>query len=95
MGIAKNKSPKSGMFFAPEKRPSTSHKFTTNPPQIHHQKTTFNHPFLPKPPAKTHNHHAKNKRPDKVFVGPFIRIQRRGRSNLYWLKFGSSSSSMP
>jgi hypothetical protein len=26
--------------------------FTTNPPQIHHQKTTFCTPFLPKPPAK-------------------------------------------
>jgi hypothetical protein len=27
--------------------------FTSNPPQIHHQKTTFCIPFLPKPPAKT------------------------------------------
>jgi len=27
--------------------------FTSNPPQIHHQKTTFCTPFLPKPPAKT------------------------------------------
>jgi hypothetical protein len=26
--------------------------FTSNPPQLHHQKTTPNHPFLPKPPAK-------------------------------------------
>jgi hypothetical protein len=26
--------------------------FTSNPPQIHHQKTTFCTPFLPKPPAK-------------------------------------------
>jgi hypothetical protein len=27
--------------------------FTSNPPQIHHQKTTFCTPLLPKPPAKT------------------------------------------
>src|ERR1700722_7535175 len=27
--------------------------FTSNPPQINHQKTTFCTPFLPKPPAKT------------------------------------------
>jgi hypothetical protein len=27
--------------------------FTSNPPQIHQQKTTFCTPFLPKPPAKT------------------------------------------
>jgi hypothetical protein len=27
--------------------------FTSNPPQIHHQKTTFCTPFLRKPPAKT------------------------------------------
>src|SRR4030088_2381022 len=25
--------------------------FTSNPPQIHHRKTTFCTPFLPKPPA--------------------------------------------
>jgi hypothetical protein len=27
--------------------------FTSNPPRIHHRKTTFCTPFLPKPPAKT------------------------------------------
>jgi hypothetical protein len=27
--------------------------FTSNPPQIHHEKTTFCTLFLPKPPAKT------------------------------------------
>jgi hypothetical protein len=37
----KNKSGKSGMFFEPEKRPSMHQHFTSNPPQIHHQKTTF------------------------------------------------------
>jgi hypothetical protein len=31
--------------------------FTSNPPQLHHQKTTSNHPFSPKPPAKTGFHH--------------------------------------
>jgi hypothetical protein len=27
-------------------------RFTTNPPQIHHQKTTFNHQFFAKTPSK-------------------------------------------
>jgi hypothetical protein len=27
--------------------------FTSDPPRIHHRKTTFCTPFLPKPPAKT------------------------------------------
>jgi hypothetical protein len=49
----KNKSRKSGVFFEPEKRPSTHQHFTSNPPQIHQRKTTFCTPFLPKPPAKT------------------------------------------
>jgi hypothetical protein len=35
--------------------------FTSNPPQIHHQKTTFCTPFLPKPPAKTTAIHARKK----------------------------------
>src|SRR6266704_210407 len=29
--------------------------FTSNPPQIHHRKTTFCTPFLPKPPQKRVN----------------------------------------
>jgi hypothetical protein len=33
--------------------------FTSNPPQIHHQKTTFCTPFLPKPPAKTQVVHSE------------------------------------
>src|SRR5271163_2384339 len=37
----------------PQKVTINEPRFTTNPPQIHHQKATFNHPFLPKPPAKT------------------------------------------
>jgi hypothetical protein len=47
-------------------------RFTTNPPQIHHQKTTFNHPFLPKPPAKTHISPQKIKGPIKFLIGPFF-----------------------
>ena len=53
MGTLKNKSGKRGVFFEFEKRPSTHHVSTSNPPQIHHKKTTSNHPFLPKPPAKS------------------------------------------
>jgi hypothetical protein len=58
----KNKSGKSGVFFDPEKPPSTHHVFTSNPPQIHHKKPRPNHPFLPKPPAKTGSHHLKKNR---------------------------------
>jgi hypothetical protein len=49
----KNKSVKSGVFFPPKKPPSICTPFTSDPPQIHHQKTTFCTPFFPKPPAKT------------------------------------------
>jgi hypothetical protein len=45
---------------------------TTIPPQTHHQKTAFNHAFLAKPPAKTHKSPSKNKRPDKVSIGPSL-----------------------
>jgi len=33
--------------------------FTSNPPQIHHQKTTFCIPFLPKPQQKRVNQRQK------------------------------------
>jgi hypothetical protein len=39
--------------FRTGKVPANSPQITTIPPQIHHQKTTFYHPFFPKPPAKT------------------------------------------
>src|ERR1700730_14714504 len=40
-------------IFETGKAPANSPQTTTNPPQIHHQKTTFCHPFFQKPPAKT------------------------------------------
>jgi hypothetical protein len=41
--------------------------FTSNPPQLHHKKTTSNHPFSPKPPAKTGSHH-----PQKITAEHFL-----------------------
>jgi hypothetical protein len=45
------------MFFEPQKLTVNSPAFTSNPPQLHHKKTTFYNPFLPKPPAKTASRH--------------------------------------
>jgi hypothetical protein len=38
--------------------------FTSNPPQLHHKKPTSNHPFSPKPPAKTRSHHPQKITPE-------------------------------
>ena len=51
----KNKSRIGGMFFATRKATVRAPPFTSIPPRIHHQKTTFCHPFFPKTPAKTPN----------------------------------------
>jgi len=40
-------------FLGEEKPPSKNHVVTSNPPQIHHQKPSQNHPFSQKPPEKT------------------------------------------
>jgi hypothetical protein len=40
------------MFSAPEKVTVNTPRFTSEPPQIHHRKTTFNTPFFAKPPSK-------------------------------------------
>jgi hypothetical protein len=60
IGIPKNKSEIRGIFSVRKKPPSTSH----DSPQIHHQKTTFCHPFPPKPPAK------RRKLPSKKITRP-------------------------
>jgi hypothetical protein len=36
-----------------------SPRFTSNPPQIHHKKTTIKTPIFAKPPVKTTFHHSK------------------------------------
>jgi hypothetical protein len=59
--MAENKPGNRGIFFEPQKPPSTKPSFTMNPPQIHHQNTTINHPFSPKPPAKTPNPTSRKK----------------------------------
>jgi hypothetical protein len=45
--------PESVKYFQPQNTTINSPRNHHNPPQIHHQKTTSNHPFSPKPPAKT------------------------------------------
>jgi hypothetical protein len=70
-------------------------RFATIPPQIHHQKTTFCRPFLPKPQQKRINHREKNKDPTEFYRVFDCKFECGGEVILYWLKFGSSSSSMP
>jgi hypothetical protein len=48
----KNKSSKRWQIFQPQNTTFNSPQIATIPPQIHHQKTTSNRPFSPKPTAK-------------------------------------------
>jgi hypothetical protein len=59
--INENKVEKVGIFFRPEKLSVNSPRFTSNPPQFHHPKTTSKTHIFAKPPAKTHLHHAGKK----------------------------------
>jgi hypothetical protein len=45
-------------------------RFTSNPPQLHHKKTTFCTPLFPKTPAKTPFHHAKKINSQKSTTNP-------------------------
>jgi hypothetical protein len=44
--------PETVAYFSTQNTTINSPRITTIPPQFHHQKTTFYHPFSPKPPAK-------------------------------------------
>jgi hypothetical protein len=46
------------VFFRPEKVSLNTPHFTSNPPQLHHKKTTLKTHIFTKPPAKTPLHHA-------------------------------------
>jgi hypothetical protein len=53
MGIAKNKLQIPVTFFVTKNVAVKPPHSPRKPPQIHHQTTTFCHPFSAKPPAKT------------------------------------------
>jgi hypothetical protein len=53
-GTPKNKLRNHGAFFEAEKLTAKTPRFTTQPPRLHHQKTTIKHPFFAKTPAKHH-----------------------------------------
>jgi hypothetical protein len=63
----KNKSGESGKFSSPKMTVNLP-AFTSNPPRIHHQKTTFCTPFLTKPPAKTPVNQRQKKTTAKAFI---------------------------
>src|SRR5438477_6149825 len=66
---------------------ANSPQITTIPPQIHHQKTTFCHPFFPKPPAKTRKSPpGKNCSNQTLLVALLV----RGPS-LFWNEFRGES----
>jgi hypothetical protein len=53
-GPPKNKLRNHGAFFEAKKLTAKTPRFTTQPPRLHHQKTTIKHPFFAKNPAKHH-----------------------------------------
>jgi len=58
--------------------------FTSNPPQIHHQKTTFCTPFLPKPPTKR-----VKPAPEKITALRWIfESETRRKASLRYAKIG-------
>jgi hypothetical protein len=68
------------------------HDSTTNSPA----KNRVPPPVFAKTPSKNAQIALQNKRPDKVSIGPsFTDFGAAREVNFYWLKFGSSSSSMP
>jgi len=58
------------MFLPAEKHVVSSPRFTTNPPQSHHQKTTFCTPLFAKTAANAPVHHAN------IFLSITIRKSR-------------------
>jgi hypothetical protein len=57
------------------------HNSTTDLPAKNHVQT----PDFAKTPAKTHNHHAKNKRPDSFPIGPLSSDFPLAAEAVYWL----------
>jgi hypothetical protein len=62
-------------IFAPPNTSVSSPRFTIDPPQIHHQKTTFCTPFFLKTPAKMPLYHAKKNNPKKSTAPPSTMAQ--------------------
>jgi hypothetical protein len=56
-GTPENKVRNYGAFFEAKKLTAKTPHFTTQPPRLHHQKTTIKHPFFAKTPAKHHKPH--------------------------------------
>jgi hypothetical protein len=63
IGTPKNKLQIPVTFFTPENVTAKSPHLPRNPPQIHHQNTTFCHRFSAKPPAKTRKPTSPKNRP--------------------------------
>jgi hypothetical protein len=91
-GNPKNKPRIRGAFLAAKfiaaKPPSSPHK----PPQIHHQNTTFCHPFLPKPPAKTPIHHAQKKSAQNPISEPLFHPSGDGNTTYFALALATEES---
>jgi hypothetical protein len=63
-----------GVFSASQKHASTTPRFTSEPPQSHHQNTTSKHPLSPKPPRKQ----PKNSKKLPVTMPIFFSAKLRG-----------------
>jgi hypothetical protein len=64
-GTPKNKLRNHGAFFEGKKLTAKTPRFTTQPPRLHHQKTTIKHTSFAKNPTKHHKPH-----PEKIFDFP-------------------------
>jgi hypothetical protein len=96
-GNPKNKLRNHGAFFEAKKPTAKTPRFTTQPPRLHHQKTTIKHPFLAKTPAKHHKPY-----PEKIFAFPqqirdgfrTVRQDDENRSTLKWKQSAGDHASI-
>jgi hypothetical protein len=103
-GTPKNKLRNHGASFEAKELTAKTPRFTTQPPRLHHQKTTIKHPFFAKTPAKHHKLHPEKifdlphriRPPDPTGQGEFrtVRQDDENRSTLKWKQSAGDHASI-
>jgi hypothetical protein len=83
---SKNKSQNVAYFLDTKITTIISPRFTSNSPQLHHEKPHTIRPVFPKPPAKSPLHHGKKNAarqlPNRTVFNPRLSAPIRGRCSL-------------
>jgi hypothetical protein len=89
-GIPQKIKPEKVKFIRAQKLTFNLPAFTSKPPQLHHQKTTFCTPFFPKPPAKTRVH-----QPGKITANATVILTCLSPTDIIGRRRGSNLSVRP